>query len=142
MVTKVNKQVIAKSESIGDQVFISLSSHRELGIPILLGPAWLQRDINGARSLFRLSDLGTTGLRRGDWRHRLEEVTILDHLGEIINLDVRVTMALSTLQVKLRMALQQHLKLSDGGNVPSAEACDYQLVIHYSFGVFVSFLLT
>ena len=142
MVTKVNKQVIAKSESIGDRVFIPLSSHRELGIPILLGPAWLQRDINGARSLFRLGDLGTTGLRREEWRHRLEGLTTLDHLGEIINLDVRVTMALSTLQVKLRMTLQQHLKLSDGGNVPSAEACDYQLVIHFSFGVFVSFVLT
>jgi len=142
MVTKVNKQVIAKSESIGDRVFIPLSSHRELGIPILLGPAWLQRDINGARSLFRLGDLGTTGLRREEWRHRLEGLTTLDHLGEIINFDVRVTMTLSTLQVKLRMTLQQHLKLSDGGNVPSAEACDYQLVIHFSFGVFVSFVLT
>ena len=142
MVTKVNKQVIAKSESIGDRVFIPLSSHRELGIPILLGPAWLQRDINGARSLFRLGDLGTTGLRREEWRHRREGLTTLDHLGEIINFDVRVTMALSTLQVKLRMTLQQHLKLSDGGNVPSAAACDYQLVIHFSFGVFVSFVLT
>jgi hypothetical protein len=139
-VTKVNKQVIAKSESIGDQVFISLFSNRELGNPILLGPAWLQRDINGARSLFRLGDLGTTKLRRGDWRHRLEELTTLDHLGKI-NLDVRVTMAFSTLQVKLRMTLQQHLKLSDGGKVPSVEACDYQLVIYFSFGIFVSYLL-
>jgi hypothetical protein len=47
-------------------------------------------------------------------------------------------MAFSTLQVKLRMTLQQHLKLFDGGKVPSPEACDYQLVIHFSFGVFVT----